>query len=594
MNLSDDFLSVPGKTMARIASVVLVSGCLVVALPALAQPPSDPAFASGRILLLPRAGLSDLEVDKAAKSAGAIQSRRVGNSQLRIVDVPPGIEKQSVEKLARHPHMKFAELDIRFPAAMQPNDPYFGSEWHLAKIGTTSAWNLATGSGVIVAVLDTGVDATHPELSGNVLPGWNFFGNNSDTSDTRGHGTAVAGTIAAATNNGIGVASIAGGARILPLRVSDDSGYAYSSAIAQAITYAADKGARVASVSFENLPSSTAVQNAAQYMKSKNGLVVVAAGNTASGQNWKATSSMIPVSATDRDDKLTSFSSWGDYVSVSAPGVDIWTTRAGGTYWYCWGTSFSTPVTAGVVALMMSVNPTLTSTEIEALLFATATDLGTAGRDPQYGYGRVNAAAAVPAARDAVSTADTTAPAVAIAAPLVSSTVSGVVAVDVSASDNVGVARVELRANGSLVATDSAAPFAFSWDSKSFPNGMVNLTAVAVDAAGNAATSATVAVNVANVVVVDTVAPVVAITSPTSGATVSGTVAIRVSATDNSGSAGITNTLYVDGKLVATATGGSLGYSWNTRKVAAGLHTIRAEARDKAGNTTSTTTQVYR
>lgn len=566
---------------------------------AAAQPPTvsqyTGSYAPGRILAMPRAGLADDAIDRIVRENGGTKARRVGQSQLRIIDVPPGLEGKMVERLGKHPHFKFAELDVILPGAMIPNDPYFGSQWHHAKIGSQTAWESATGTGVVVAVLDTGVDSTHPELSSRLVPGWNFFANNSDTRDTRGHGTAVAGTVAAATNNGVGVASIAGNAKIMPIRISDDNGNATASAVAQAITYAADNGARVANVSFENLPISTSVQSAAQYMKNKNGLVVVAAGNTGTNTNWAATSTMIPVSATGSTDQLTSFTSWGPYVAMSAPGIDIWTTKAGGTYWYCWGTSFASPVTAGVVALMMSANPALSAADVERLLYATATDLGLAGRDPQFGHGRVNAAAAVLAARNSVpAIADTTPPSASISTPLGSASVSGLVAVNATASDNVGVAKVELRVNGSLVATDTASPYAFSWDSTKLANGMATLTAIAYDAAGNSATSIPVAVSVANPVVADTTPPSVTITSPSNGAKLKarGSVTITSSASDNSGLAGLKQALYINGRLLTTTSGGSISYNWSVNKVSAGSHSIKVVATDAAGNSSSSTITV--
>jgi thermitase len=169
-----------------------------------------------------------------------------------------------------------------------------------------------------------------------------------------------------------------------------------------------------------------------------------------------------------------------------------------------------------------------------------------------------------------------------------------VVPVNVSATDNVGVARVELKVNGSTVSVDSAAPFAFSWDSAGVPNGMANLVAYAYDAAGNVTASSTVAVNVANgttLVAKDTTAPKVKIANPVSGK-VSGNVAVSSSAEDDSGAAGITQWIYIDGTLVATGKGSSLAYNWNTRKASKGTHTIAVTARDAAGNTSTTSVSV--
>ena len=167
---------------------------------------------------------------------------------------------------------------------------------------------------------------------------------------------------------------------------------------------------------------------------------------------------------------------------------------------------------------------------------------------------------------------------------------SGLVAVNVSASDNVGVTKVDLRVNGATVATDTAAPFAFSWDSTKIANGMATLTAVAYDAAGNTGTSTSVSVNVANttISVADTTPPVVTILSPGAGSIKSnGTVSISTSASDNKGAAGITQSLYIDGALTATVTGASLAYSWNVNRVAAGTHTVKIVASDAAHNSSS-------
>lgn len=260
------------------------------------------------------------------------------------------------------------------------------------------------------------------------------------------------------------------------------------------------------------------------------------------------------------------------------------------------GTSYASPVAAGVAALMMAAAPTLSNSRIESLLASTAVDLGTAGRDNDFGYGRVDAAAAVKAALAAAPAVDGSAPSVAIQAPLGSSTVSGLVAVDAVASDNVGVTRVDLQVNGTTVASDTSAPYGFSWNSAGVPNGMANLVAVAYDAAGNAGRSASVAVNVANATTVptagkDTSAPVVSIVNPVAGA-VSGNVKVSVSASDNLGAAALSQQLLVNGAVVAQGSGGTLSYTWNTRKLKPGTHTLQATVRDAAGNVGSASVSV--
>lgn len=546
-------------------------------------------WAKGRVIVETRAGLPSAELGKIIAPHGG-SARRIGTTNLHIIDLPGNASETAVAALLAHnPHLKFAELDRRVAPALVSNDPYLGSEWHLVKINAGTAWDLSQGSGVTIAVLDTGVLPTHPDLA--QVPGWNFVDNNSNTADVNGHGTIVAGAAAGIANNGTGVAGVAGNAKVMPIRVGDSTGFAYYSAIASGVTYAADHGARVANASFSGVYSSASVQSAASYLKSKGGLLVVAAGNSGTNDGSPATTTMIPVSATDGNDLLASWSSYGSYVAVAAPGVGIWTTTSNGSYGSASGTSLSSPITAGVVALMMAAKPTLSSAQVESLLYSTALDLGAVGRDIYFGHGRIDANAAVKAAAAAAAT-DTQAPTVAIGAPLGSSTVSGLAAIDVSASDNVGVTKVVLKVNGNVVATDTASPFQFSWDTTTVANGMANLVAVAYDAAGNSTSSTSVAVNVANAVVADTTPPSVAIVNPGNGSKVSGNVSVGVSASDNSGVAALIQQLFLDGKLVASGTGGALSYAWNTRKSASGAHTLTAVAQDAAGNKTTTSIQV--
>lgn len=561
-----------------------------------AQAAADGAYshATGRVLVMPRAGLSDKVLDKLLRENGGGQSRRIGKTALRVVDVPSGQAQRLVERLARHPHLKFVELDHRVGPDLQTNDPLLGSQWHLSQVGAPAAWDAARGTGVTIAILDTGVDGAHPDLVDRLVAGWNIYDNNANTADVHGHGTAVAGSAAATMNNGSGVASVAGESRIMPVRISAPDGYAYWSTVAQGITWAADRGAKVANVSYGGVTGSASVQSAAQYMKSKGGLVVVAAGNNGIAESIAPTTAMITVSATDSADMRASWSSFGSFVSLAAPGVGIYTTTRGGGYGAWSGTSFASPVTAGVVSLVMSANPLLAAAEVEQLLYTTARDLGAAGRDDVFGWGRVDAAAAVSAALTVVPDVDTQPPTTSILAPLGFSTVSGLVPVDVAATDNRGVSRVDLKVGNVVVASDTAAPYAFTWDSALVANGTATLVALAYDTAGNVGASIPVAVTVANAAVADTTPPTITILNPGNGTQVSGNVAINLAASDDSGSAGIVQSLFIDNVKVSTASGGEMVYRWNTRKVSSGNHSIRAEAVDAAGNVSVQTISVRR
>lgn len=564
-----------------------LTALMAITAPGIAAPKNQ--YARGRVLIETRPGLSDTALDTLLKQHGG-RRRKLGQSRLYVVDLPPGASEAAVAAaLSRRPELKFAELDRIVDAGATVNDPYLGSEWHLAQIGAATAWDTTQGAGITIAILDSGVNANHPDLVGRLVSGYNVYNGNNDVTDVCGHGTAVAGVAAASANNATGVAGVAGAARLMPVRIafSDSTGcHAYYSTIANGLTYAADHGAQVANISYGAVAGSSSIMSAANYMKSKGGLVFVSAGNNNIDENISSDGSMIAVSATDSNDAKASFSSWGKFVSLSAPGVNIWTTDNSGGYSAWNGTSFSSPLSAGVAALMMSARPDLSGAQVQTLLYSTAVDLGDAGLDPVFGYGRVNAAAAVRAAASFVAAVDATAPSASLAAPLGGSTVSGLVPVTVNASDNVGVTRVDLLVNGTVVASETGSPFNFSWDSSGVVNGVTSLSAMAYDAAGNAGKAPAVNVNVANVstsLPKDTTPPVVSIDNPVAGA-VNGNVAISVSATDDAGAAGVQLTLTIDGVVKAQGKGGSLAYNWNSKKATAGTHTIAVSARDAAGN----------
>lgn len=544
---------------------------------------ADQDFAPGRILVKPQAGVSKANFHALLNRFGARSQSEIPQLGIHVVELPPQADERAFQALmSRRADVKFAELDYRLePIDFIVNDPNFGSQWHLPKVQASAAWDLARGAGVTVAILDTGVDGAHPDLAQHMVPGWNVYDNNSDTSDVHGHGTSVAGTAAAHMNNGVGVSGVAGEARIMPVRISDLQGYAYWSTVAKAITWAADNGADVANVSYMAGGSLT-VDSAAKYFRDKGGLTTIAAGNDGQLASTMVSGNTIIVSATTSTDTRASWSNYGDFVDVSAPGSSIYTTRRGGGYGSVSGTSFSAPMTAGVVALIKSANPALTPTQVENILFSSADDIGSAGYDMYYGHGRVNASRAVLMAMD-TQAVDTQAPSVDIVSPAEGEDIAGDVLVQVGASDNVGVTRVDLFIDGGFFASSTEAPFTFFWDTAIFADGTRSLMAKAFDAAGNSRTSAVRHVTLANQPVVeDITAPVVNIDTPSDGSSVSGNVFISATATDN---VGVRATrLFIDGSLEAESLSGSVTKSWNTRKLK-GPHTITAEAEDFSGLT---------
>ena len=581
---------------ARFLTAIVTTS--IVALYASAAHAQGPLHASptpwinGRILVAPNAGLSDTDFSKILGGHGARSQGKLNGIEVHVVELPlhsHGNEEAVARALSHNPHIKFAEVDELVPPGLIPNDTYYGSEWHLQMIAAPAAWDYSKGLGVTVAILDSGVDATHPDLAGQLVPGWNFFDNNSNTADVFGHGTKVAGVVAAVSNNAKGVTGVAWNAKIMPIRVTDTSGMATLSAFSNGLSYAADHGARVANLSFA-VQSSATVQTAAQNFKNKGGVVVNSAGNYGALDSTAASDALVSVSATDSADARASWSSYGPYVDVSAPGVGIWTTTKGGGYGAVSGTSFASPLTAGIIALMKAVNPGLTPSQLVSVLKSSAMDRGTTGYDYYFGSGRVNAGAAVIAAKQGI-VADGQPPTVIIASPTGGS-VSGNVPVTVNASDNVGVTRVELLVNGGLLASDTTSPYTFSWNSSGSAGRTVTLVARAYDAAGSSASSQPRTVTVAATGTPDTTPPKVTISNPGNNSKVTGMVSIYASATDNVAVASLA--LYVDGVMVSSGNLASTTYKWNSRKAANGTHTISAVARDAAGYQATTTIQVMK
>ncbi|MEV6343857.1 S8 family serine peptidase [Actinoplanes sp. NPDC051851] len=312
------------------------------------------------------------------------------------------------------------EIDARTHVLDAPagNDLYRAQQWGLAKTHAPQAWQRSTGAGVIVAVLDTGVDAHQIDLFGKVLPGWDAVADKpGGTIDPHGHGTHVAGTIAANTGNTIGVSGFAPNARILPVRVLEKDGSGYMSNTAEGIVWATDHGAQVINMSMGSPGRTAAVTNAIAYARGRGVVVVAAAGNEradGSPTSWPAADpGVIAVAATDPADHVAPFSNAGPYVDVAAPGARIMSTypsALGASFVSMSGTSMASPQVAALAALLKAYRPALTPDQVERAITGTAADLGPAGRDDDYGYGRIDAAAALAAVTPATKAPVTKAP----------------------------------------------------------------------------------------------------------------------------------------------------------------------------------------
>jgi subtilisin family serine protease len=361
-----------------------------------------PLYVPGRLLAALRPGIDIHLLEYTLKLHAAVVRKQWPQSTVCVLDVPEPFSEAIMESLKRTGLFEYVERDRYARTGQIPNDPGFISEWHLAKIQGPQAWNMTTGSpSVEVAVIDTGVYGTHPDLIPNLAPGWNFVNSNADTSDRLGHGTAVAGTIAAAGNNGIGVTGVSWQSRIMPLVVVDENDLAAYSDLAAAIQYAADRGVRIINISIGGPAPSLTLQHAVDYAWDKGALIFASAMNDGAPNPYypAACNHVIAVSATDTNDHLASFSNYGSWIAISAPGASILTTTNGGGYAYWFGTSFASPIVAGVAALSLAINPSLTNVELVTILETSADDMGTPGHNPSFGWGRVNAFNAVSAAR---------------------------------------------------------------------------------------------------------------------------------------------------------------------------------------------------
>jgi subtilisin family serine protease len=572
-----------------------VSAALFSILPAVAMVPTVSAASDSagevQIIVKPKSTASDVPLKAMLAAHGAQQSNKIDALSAKVVRVSSAQASQLLSGLKGSSDTEYAEIDGTAQALGTANDPLFSSEWHLTKIQAPAAWDYTTGtSSVIVAVVDTGVYFTHPDLKGKLLStGYDFVDNDSDPTDENGHGTAVAGTIAPDANNSIGVAGVAWANPILPVRVLDANGSGSYSNIANGIIYAADQGAKIINLSLGGTSSSVTLQNAINYAWNKQCVIVAAAGNN--GNNVTvypaACTNVVSVAATNSSDVHTSWSSYGSFVDICAPGDGIVTLEGTDSYASWSGTSFSSPITAGVLALMASVNTTLSNTQLVTLLLNNSDDLGTTGTDVYYGAGRVNALRAVTAAKN-YSTSDTTAPVVTFVSPANNSTLSGTASVSVKATDNIGVTKVELYLDSQLISTSATASAVFSLNTASYTSGTHTLKASGYDAAGNVG-SASIAVTLKNSTSssTDTTAPTVAITSPANGSKINPRMQnVSVTSADNIGVTKLE--VYLDGTLACTATASripaSVGFSWDTSRLSAGNHKLQVYAYDAAKN----------
>lgn len=374
------------------------------------------------MLCHPRNLMVKLESPTAVKSLSKIGKviKTIPQIGYAIVESQPGKLKVSKEQIAKLPGVARVELDRCATPAYEPNDFYWPESWHLRAIRSQFAWDTTKGDpSVVVAVIDTGVQVTHPDLVNNVwvngdeipgngidddnngyvddINGYDFAYLDNNPDDVYGHGTPCAGLVAGTQDNSIGVTGVAPGCKVMALKTSIDEGYLYDSANVPAYIYAADNGAKVLSMSYYSDRVSQSEKDAMDYCVSKGVLPIAAASNSASvipiypgGYE-----NVMSVAAVDGNLNKAGFSNYGSWVDVSAPGTGLYSTSVGGYTSGFGGTSGATPHVAGVAALCFSMNLGATNQQVREAIEDTATLQNQAPYGEFSNYGLVNAEKAV-------------------------------------------------------------------------------------------------------------------------------------------------------------------------------------------------------
>lgn len=453
------------RTILIFLAIASVTGLIIAALflfvfkPWVYSLPAERAarFVPGELIIIFKPDVSEAEKAELHQRFGATVIDQIPELNSYLISLPADLRVENAVKLYRAQSIvESAEANFEaYPHNVVPNDPFWRYQWTLPRLGLPEVWNRVARQGkseavlndqVVVAVLDSGVDASHPDLIGRVLPGWNTRHNNANTSDGHwGHGTAAAGLIAAIMNNHQGIVGHAAGTRILPVRISDAvstmdavwrDGVSTFWHVAKGTVWATNNGARVINVSWGSFcdpfcwliarDGPSVIRRAVDFAWNRNAVVVAAMGNIDlpfAYRNFPAAiERTIAVGATDRNDRRARWngcfidwqilfirirlfcgaSTWGPWIDVAAPGDNLHTTAPPGSPTYRgWGgyknyyvshfggTSGATPIVSSLAALLISAHPAITPAEITRIIRETSRDIERRGFDPYTGFGLV-------------------------------------------------------------------------------------------------------------------------------------------------------------------------------------------------------------
>ncbi|MBW7473687.1 S8 family peptidase [Paenibacillus oenotherae] len=347
---------------------------------------------------------SDSELEQIRHDISALSIRKLGSTYIfrsKEMEARPLINyfNKTWQPQYVEPHYLYLTND----ASIVPNDALYSKyQWNLPVIETEKGWNLTKGSEkVIIAVLDTGVQADHPDLSGKLMTGTNIVDDSMAPDDDVGHGTHVAGIIAASVNNGEGVAGLSWYNKVLPVKVLDSSGAGSTYSVAEGIIWATDHGAKVINMSLGNYAQAEFLHDAIKYAYDHDVVLVAASGNDNTERPGfpAAYPEVFAVASTDADGSKSSFSNYGDYIDVAAPGASIASTYPGSQYAALSGTSMASPHVAALAGLIRSINPDLSNEEVMKIMRTSAQDLGDKGKDNYFGYGQIDVVRALEKAR---------------------------------------------------------------------------------------------------------------------------------------------------------------------------------------------------